>query len=105
MKNKYKTPRFPRSEEERKKNRAHVAVMNALKDGTLIEPQHCEDCGRKCRRRLHPEDGGYPLHAHHEDYDKPLEVNWVCRPCHTRRHTVGAHSERPEVQIQRTQQG
>jgi hypothetical protein len=24
--------------------------------------------------------------AHHEDYDKPLEVVWLCQPCHKQRH-------------------
>jgi ribosomal protein S27AE len=24
--------------------------------------------------------------AHHEDYDKPLEVMWLCQPCHKQRH-------------------
>jgi ribosomal protein S27AE len=24
--------------------------------------------------------------AHHEDYDKPLEIVWLCQPCHSHRH-------------------
>jgi len=26
------------------------------------------------------------LHAHHPDYSKPLEVIWLCVPCHCRLH-------------------
>lgn len=25
---------------------------------------------------------------HHADYDKPLEVTWLCRPCHLAVHGV-----------------
>jgi hypothetical protein len=24
--------------------------------------------------------------AHHEDYDRPLDVMWLCQPCHKQRH-------------------
>ena len=59
----------------RKKNpekyRAHCAVNNALRDGRIKRKVRCEDCGKKG-----------PLHKHHEDYSKPMEVIWLCVPCH-----------------------
>jgi hypothetical protein len=53
------------------KNSAHSKVGYALKTGVLIRPDHCSKCGLICK----PE-------AHHPDYKKPLEVVWVCKPCH-----------------------
>lgn len=53
------------------KARAHDAVKNALRNGTLVRPTACEDCAAAC----HPG-------SHHEDYSKPLDVVFVCRPCH-----------------------
>lgn len=50
---------------------AHTAVNNAVRDGRLKKPLHCQVCGRVAR-----------LHGHHHDYDKPLDVIWSCRPCH-----------------------
>lgn len=51
-----------------KKRAAHVLVGNALRDGKLFK-QPCEVCGDT------------EAHAHHDDYDKPLEVRWLC-PVH-----------------------
>jgi len=42
----------------------------------LIEMQPCVVCGKR--------DG--LLHAHHEDYSKPLEVKWFCPPHHKQYH-------------------
>lgn len=52
-------------------HRARTVVAQALKSGKLARPQECEDCGHFCG----PE-------AHHDDYLKPLEVRWLCKPCH-----------------------
>lgn len=55
------------------KNRAHVAVQVAVANGSLVA-QPCEVCGSTRR-----------VHAHHDDYTKPLDVRWLC-PLHHRRH-------------------
>lgn len=52
---------------------AHRAVCKAVKNGDLVR-QPCERCGD-------PKSV-----AHHEDYDKPLDVVWLCQPCHKERH-------------------
>lgn len=53
---------------------AHRAVRRALRNGSLVR-QPCERCRSTDR-----------IHAHHEDYSKPLTVNWLCGPCHQARH-------------------
>jgi hypothetical protein len=56
--------------------RAADAVYQALKRGKLVRPSSCEWCGGTNRK----------IQAHHEDYSKPLEVIWLCIPCHSARH-------------------
>jgi len=62
-----------------KKHKQHTLargqVKEALKYGRLIRPDKCEECEQKL-----------PLQGHHEDYSKSLEVNWLCRSCHSNRH-------------------
>jgi len=60
---------------ERIKQRARSRMTYAIKKGVLVRPTHCEDCKR-------PYKG---LHGHHEDYTKPLDVEWLCPPCHSKR--------------------
>ena len=57
----------------KKKRNARSRVMKALKDGRLTRPEHCTKCGKEGK----PE-------AHHVDYDKPLEVQWLCTNCHVK---------------------
>lgn len=52
---------------------AHVMVKKAIKKGDLVRSP-CIRCGSE--KSL----------AHHEDYDKPLDVMWLCQPCHKQRH-------------------
>lgn len=56
------------------KRQAHVIVGNAIRDGNLIV-QPCEVCG-----------DGIGVHAHHDDYAKPLDVMWLCPTHHGERH-------------------
>lgn len=56
------------------KTKARNRVTNAVRDGRLTK-QPCVDCGHSER-----------VTAHHTDYRKPLLVEWLCWPCHGRRH-------------------
>lgn len=58
------------------KYRAHNMVSNAVRDGRLEKPDACEKCDRK----------GHVLHGHHDDYEKQLDVKWLCPACHSARH-------------------
>ena len=59
--------------EDKRRGAAHSAVSRAIRKGTLVR-SCCERCGN-------PKSV-----AHHEDYDRPLDVNWLCQPCHKQRH-------------------
>ena len=60
------------------KRSAHTAVSNAVRDGRLTAPDQCEQCGHDFSH--------FRREAHHNDYDKPLEVEWLCSICHGKRH-------------------
>lgn len=57
------------------KSAAHAVIRRGLKNGKVVAKEFCERCN--C-------DG--KLHAHHEDYSKPLDVMWLCTSCHGKRH-------------------
>ncbi|MBW1931449.1 MAG: hypothetical protein JRI56_00180 [Deltaproteobacteria bacterium] len=57
------------------KVRAHNAVNCAIQAEELKPSVFCEECGLPAETQ-----------AHHEDYNKPLEVDWLCRSCHRQRH-------------------
>jgi hypothetical protein len=58
------------------KYKAVTAVGNALRDGKLVRGP-CESAGHDCAGAIH---------AHHDDYSKPLEVRWLCRRHHELHH-------------------
>ena len=58
------------------KNAARVAVYKAIKNGQLVRGD-CYFCGSSER-----------IQAHHEDYDHPLDVVWLCSSCHGKLHTI-----------------
>lgn len=60
------------------KHRASAMVRRAVRNGDMNKPKRCEDCNNKVPARL--------LHGHHEDYDSPLDVEWLCPSCHRKRH-------------------
>ncbi|MEE2859663.1 MAG: hypothetical protein ACU0DH_05990 [Paracoccus sp. (in: a-proteobacteria)] len=58
------------------KYRAHLLVHRALGTGQL-QKQPCEVCGAKA------------VDAHHDRYEEPLNVRWLCRRHHTKLHYYG----------------
>ncbi len=56
------------------KNRARVMLNNAVRDGRIVRGT-CTECGTTER-----------VHAHHSDYNRPFDVEWLCKDCHWRQH-------------------
>lgn len=62
------------------KHKAHTMVGNAIRDGHLFK-MPCETCGSEER-----------IHAHHDDYAKPLNVRWLCAAHHRQWHMANGES-------------
>lgn len=62
------------------KRRAQNCLRRAVQNGQLEKPSTCQSCGEEV-------EDSRQLHAHHEDYSKPLVVEWLCSACHGVRHT------------------
>lgn len=54
------------------KSRAHAAA----KKSHPKKPEKCQECNKPSEM----------LHRHHEDYQKPKEIIWLCPPCHGVKH-------------------
>ena len=62
-------------DQDKRRAKCHNAIARAITRGDLAcEP--CSVCGREDSQ------------AHHDDYDKPLDVIWLCPPCHSKRHKM-----------------
>jgi hypothetical protein len=57
-----------------KRRAAQVKLGNAVRDGKVV-PLPCLICGEKAE-------------AHHPDYDRPLDVVWLCPPHHKQAHAL-----------------
>jgi hypothetical protein len=68
--------------------RAHRKVAAAIRAGVLVRPDACAHCGIACR----PD-------AHHADYGRPLDVVWLCRPCHCRENAPRKDRRHPEQSL------
>jgi len=54
---------------------AHSKVARALKSGVLKRPDKCSSCEKVGK-----------VVGHHHDYKEPLNVVWLCQPCHKQLH-------------------
>lgn len=64
-------------------DRAQNIMEKAIERGELVRPDRCETCGKTPRRGR---DGRSLIQGHHDDYNKPLDVRWLCQPCHHEWH-------------------
>ena len=72
--------------EQKKRANARSLAFIRIVRGHLT-PLPCKHCG-----------GTTNIQIHHKDYDKPLEVEWICRSCHMDHHYG---SERPNRKRER----
>ena len=66
-------------EERHKRAKARSAFNHFMRDNHL-DRQPCEVCGA-------------PAEAHHDDYNKPLEVRWLCFKHHREWHKIHDNPE------------
>lgn len=64
-----KTRRSRHVQQDKARNKAEYA----LKVGALVRPDICSRCGLITK-----------VEAHHADYTKPFDVEWLCAACHRR---------------------
>jgi ribosomal protein S27AE len=79
----YKNLELKRLNENRKTKRrsndkryiARWKLRAAVRFGKIVKPKSCSQCGKETS-----------VVGHHDDYEKPLIVRWLCRKCHTELH-------------------
>ena len=57
-----------------KARRAQGLLRYHVQTGKIARPTECEECGGSDRQ----------IEGAHYDYDRPLDVRWLCVPCHRR---------------------
>jgi len=67
----------------KKKQHAMSLVYRAVRGGELRRRKTCQMCKSASRK----------IEGHHQDYNQPLNVVWLCNMCHSRIH-AGYYKER-----------
>ena len=57
--------------------RARKILRDAVRDGKITPPERCQSCNKI-----------KALQGHHEDYEKPYDVKWLCKKCHDQIHNI-----------------
>ncbi len=78
---------------------AQTVVEKAMDNGILIRPLKCDACGKIPKQM---KDGRTSIQTHHPDYNKPLDVMWLCQKCHHEWHKNNT-PKRKEVQVELAQ--
>ena len=69
---------------------AQNVLEEAVEKGLIERKTSCEKCGRQDTFA----DGRTAIQAHHCDYNKPLDVIWLCQKCHHEWHKTHTPVER-----------
>jgi len=64
------------------KNKARHLLRSAIRKGEIVRPTICSRC----------KEEGY-IEGHHFDYNKPLDVIWLCKKCHAKEHKQNKRKE------------
>jgi hypothetical protein len=67
--------------------RAYKLVAKAISSGELVRPEVCERC----------QAVGVRICASHDDYAKPLEVEWLCDSCHVLKDQANPRTNYGEI--------
>ncbi|NIS16363.1 MAG: hypothetical protein GWN96_09075 [candidate division Zixibacteria bacterium] len=65
------------------RKKAYKIYGEALRDGTLARADKCEHCNKS----------DTAIYGHHEDYNKPIDVIWLCGSCHRKCHTMKKYGD------------
>lgn len=71
-------------------DRAQNILEKAIQSGKIARKSVCEACGTAGTFA----DGRTAIQAHHADYNRPLDVTWLCQKCHHKWHK---HNKAKEV--------
>lgn len=75
-------------EKNPKKYKAHTMVNNAIRDGRLKKESNCSICNS---------DMG--VSAHHDDYNYPMSIRWLCSACHCAWHQQNGEGANESIQL------
>lgn len=71
--------------EKRIKQNIWQKVCRAIRAGKIEKKANCQTCGEKSKI------------AHHENYDKPLDVLWLCVRCHNALHGITRRPRKSKI--------
>lgn len=74
-------------EERKRRNKVRIELNHAVRSGKVLK-QPCNRCEND------------KAEAHHHDYNKPLDVEWLCRQCHRKEHTRLRRHDNPDLLTQ-----